>query len=123
MPSLSATQPSEKIMQQDIPGKPCKVIEGDMLTLNKKNYVCIVDYHSKFPIVKRAEEMSAERLITACKAMFSEYGLPKKTMSDADGNFISDKFRKFFMCMNIEQVTSLSYHHQSNGQVEVCIKL
>ena len=24
--------------------------------------------------------------------------------------------------MNIEQVTSLSLHHQSNGQVETCIK-
>ena len=24
--------------------------------------------------------------------------------------------------MNIEQVTSSSYHHQSNGQVEACMK-
>ena len=43
-------------------------------------------------------------------------------MSDAGGNFISDKFRQFCRCMNIEQVTSPSYHHQSNSQVEACIK-
>ena len=32
--------------------------------------------------------MSAESLIIACKAIFPEYGLPKKIMSDAGGNFI-----------------------------------
>ena len=42
-------------------------------------------------------------------------------MSDVGGNFISDKFRQFCKCMNIEQVTSF-YHHQSNGLVGVCIK-
>ena len=43
-------------------------------------------------------------------------------MSDAGGNFISDKFRQFCKRMNIEQASSSSYHHQSNGQVEACIK-
>ena len=93
-----------------------------MFTLNKKYYLCIVDYHSKFPIVNRAEDMSAESLIVACKVIFSEYGLPKRIMSDAGVNFISDKFRKFCKCMNIEQVTSSSYCHQSNSHVEACIK-
>ena len=44
-------------------------------------------------------------------------------MSDMGGNFICDKFRQFCKNMNKEQATSLSYHHQSNRQVEVCIKL
>ena len=47
------------------------------------------------------------------------FRLPKKIISDAGGNFISDKFRQFCKSMNIEQVTSSSYHHQSNSQVEV----
>ena len=52
----------------------------------------------------------------------SEYGLPKTIMSDTGGNFISDKFRQFCKCMNIEQVTLSSYHHHSKGQAESCIK-
>ena len=47
---------------------------------------------------------------------------PKKIMSDAGSYFISDKFRQVCKCMKIEQVTPLSYHHQSNSEVEVCIK-
>ena len=47
--------------------------------------------------------------------------MPKKIMSDSGDNFISDKFKTFCKSLNIEQAFS-SYHHQSNGQVEVCIK-
>ena len=116
------TKPREKIIHQDIPGKPLEVIGADIFTFNNKYYLCIVDYHSKFAIVKRVEDMSTESLILAHKAIFSKYGLPKRIMSDAGGNFISDKFRQFCKCMNIEQVTTLSCHHQSKGQAESCIK-
>ena len=43
-------------------------------------------------------------------------------MSDAGGNFISDKFKQFCKRMKIEQATSSSCHHQSNRQVEACLK-
>ena len=89
------TQPREKIIHDSIPGKPLEVIGVDMFTLNNKNYLSILDYHSKCPILKRSEDMSAESLIPACKNIFSEYGLLKKIMSDAVGNFISDTFRQF----------------------------
>ena len=89
---------------------------------NNKKYLCIVDYHSKFLIVKKAEDMSAQSLVLACKAIFSEFGLPKKIMPDVGGNFISDQFKQFCKNMNVEQAMSSSYHQQSNRQVEVCIK-
>ena len=54
--------------------------------------------------------------------LFSEYGLPKKIMSDWGGNFISDKFKTFSRSLNIEQEFISSYCHQSNRQVEACIK-
>ena len=43
-------------------------------------------------------------------------------MSEAGSNFISDKFKIVCRNLNIELAVSLSYHHQSNGQVEVHIK-
>ena len=91
-------------------------------TLNNKNHLCIAGYHSKFLIVKKTEDMSADSLILSCKVIFSEFGLPKKIMSDWGGNFTLDKFKWFCKKMIIEQATSLSYHQQNNGQVEACIK-
>ena len=93
-----------------------------MITLHSKNYLCIVDYHSKFPVIKNNEDLSADSLILACKSIFSEYCLPKKIMSVARGNFISDKFKRFCQNLNIEQVVSSIYQHQRDGQVDVCIK-
>ena len=83
-------------------------IGADIFTLNNKNYLCIVDYHSKFPIVKRAEDMSIKKLNNS---YIFRIWIAKKVMSDAGGNFISDKFRQFYKCMNIEQNASLSYNH------------
>ena len=43
-------------------------------------------------------------------------------MSESGGNFISDKFKRFYKNLNIKQAVSSLYHHQSNGQMEACIK-
>ena len=42
---------------------------------NNKNYLCIIDYHSKFPVVKRMKGLSAENLITTAKVISAEYGI------------------------------------------------
>ena len=57
-----------------------------MFTLNNKNYLGIVDYHSKFAVIKKREDLSADSLILTCKSIFSEYGLPKEIMSETGGN-------------------------------------
>ena len=93
-----------------------------MFTLNNKHYLFIVDYHSEFPNIKKTEDLSADSLILTCKAIFAEYGLPKKIMSDSGGNFVSDELKTFCENLNIEHVFSSSYHHQSDEQVEACIK-
>ena len=47
------TQPKEQIIHPKIPRKPWEVVGADMSTLHNKNYLCILDYHSKFPVIKR----------------------------------------------------------------------
>ena len=112
----------KKKSHDEILGKPWEIVETDMFILHNKYYLCIFDYFSKFPVIKMTEDLSADSLMLACKIIFSEYGLPKKIMSDASGNFISDKFKRFCHSLTIEQAVSSSHHHESNGQVEVCIK-
>ena len=99
-----------------------EVLGADIFHFNNKNYLCIVDYHSKFPVVKRLEVLSAESLATTIKVIFAEYGIPHKLMSDAGTNFVSDKFQKLCNIINVEHTVLLAYHHQSNGQVKACIK-
>ena len=115
-------QPKEKIIHHDIPLRPWEVVGADIFHFNNRNYLCVIDYNSKCPIVKRLEGLSVENLINTVKIIFTKYGIPQKIMSDAGTNFVSDRFQQFCKTINIEQAVSLVYHHQSNGQVEACIK-
>ena len=70
------TQPKEKIFHHDIPLRPWEVLGADISHFNNKNYLCIVDYHSKFPVIKRLEGLSTENLIATAKVIFAEDGIP-----------------------------------------------
>ena len=84
------TQPKEKITHHDVPLRPWEVLQVDVFQLNNKNYLCVVDYHSKFPVIKRMEGLSAENLTATVKIIFAEYALPCRFMSDAGSNIVSE---------------------------------
>ena len=85
-------QPKEKISHHDIPLRLWEVTGADVFHFNNKNYLCIIDYNSKFPVIKRLEGLSAESLINILKIIFAKYGIPRKIMSNAGTNFVSDRF-------------------------------
>ena len=115
-------QPNKKTIHHDIPIRPWDVVGVDKLQIIAKNYLCIVDYHSKFLVVKKMEGLSADSLILALKVVFVEYSIPKRVISETGGNFISEKCKNFYNSLNIEQAVSLLYPHWRNRQVEACIK-
>ena len=66
----------EDILHHDIPLRPWEVLGAEVFHFNNKNYLCIVDYHSKFPVIKRMEGLSMESLSATIKIIFAEYGIP-----------------------------------------------
>ena len=72
--------------------------------------------------MKKADNLSAGGLAGAAMIVLKEFGLPKKIVSDAGTNFVLDQFQQFCRQLNIEHVITSSFHHQSNSQVEACIK-
>ena len=112
----------KKIIHHEIPLRPWEAVGADVFHFNDINYLCVVDYSSKFPIVRKFQGLSVEHLINEIAAIFAEYGIPQKLMSDAGTNFDSEKFRHFCRSINVEQAVSSAYHHQSNGQVKAYIK-
>ena len=50
-PTFQQTQ--DKIIHHNIPAKPWEMVGTYMFTLNNKHYPCIVQYHSKFPVIKK----------------------------------------------------------------------
>ena len=112
-------QPKEKIVHHDIPLRSWEVLGVDICHFNNKNYLCIIDYHSKFPVIKRMKGLSTE---SNCNNKGDICRIQNRLMSDAGTNFISERFRRFCSRLNIDQTLLSAYHHQSNGWVEACIK-
>ena len=46
-------RPKEKIIHSEILDKQWEVFGMDMFTLHNKIHLCIVDYHRKFPVIKK----------------------------------------------------------------------
>ena len=65
-----------------------------MSSLCNKPYLCTLDYHSKFLIIRKTEDFSVDNLILACTVTFAEYGLPKKIIIDLSNNFVLEKIEK-----------------------------
>ena len=113
-------QPQEKTIPYKLQRSPWETLGADIFSINNETLLCIVDYHNKFPVVKTADRLSPYDLIRATRVMFAEFG--QKIVSDAGMNFMLDHFKKFCRQLNIDWTIISSYHHQSNGQVKVCIK-
>ena len=64
------------------------MIGADMFMINNKNLLYIVDYFSKFPVVRKMESMLAKDLIQAVKVVFTQFGLLRKLVSDAGTIFM-----------------------------------
>ena len=113
MCDFQVTQPKYKILSHEI---PCRLrllecAQPDIFSINNKHYLCIVDYHSMFSVIKQVKGFPADNLIKTCKIIFAEYGLPRRLISGAGSNFL-----------DIYHMVSSSCNHQSNGQAEACIK-
>ena len=75
------TQPQDEVLHYEIPCTPWEVAGVDVFVVSNKTLLCIVDYHSKFHIVKKVNSLSADDLVQITKLIFADYGLLKKTVS------------------------------------------
>ena len=103
--------------------KPWEVVGADIFTVKNITLLYIIDYYSKFPVIKKTDSLLAANLFRVVKIVFAEFGLPKKIVYDAGTNFMSDKYRHLCRQMNMELVITSLYNHQSNSQVVACIKV
>ena len=71
-------QPKEQMVHHKNPRKPWEVVGADMFALHNKKYICIVDYYSKFPVIKEMEDLSAGNLTLICKIIFQNVVYPRK---------------------------------------------
>ena len=111
------SQTKETMQSHEVPRGPWIKLGMDLFEHNKRQYLLIVDYFSKFPFIRKLHGLSTGTVINELKGIFSENGIPKVIISDGGPQFRSE-FRNFAQEWGFQHIQSSPYHHQSNGEAE-----
>lgn len=112
----------EPLVVHDVPQRPWQKVGCDLVTIEQMDYMCTVDYYSRYFEVDRLEKKTASAVIKRLKRHFSNHGIPNFLQTDNGSPFNSAEFREFAMTYEFELVTSSPNYPQSNGRVENAVK-
>ena len=114
----------ETLLPHDIPKTPWTKVACDLFTIYGKDYLLIVDYHSKyFEVAPLEKPADAPSVIRATKKIFSRHGIPKSVFSDNGPQFVANEYKQFAKTWDFDHTDTSSPHFpQSNGLVERTIQ-
>jgi transposase InsO family protein len=112
-------QNKEPLMPYPIPPYPFHTVGVDLMMVDQKSYLVLVDYLAKWSVVRVLEANNSSRtVINALREVFSDFGTPEIVISDNGPQFSSGEFKQFCRAESITHNTSSPLHPSGNGQVE-----
>lgn len=109
----------EPLIPFPIPQYPFQTVGVDLFVISGENYAMIIDYLTKWPVVKPLRQSTSSRaVIKVLQGVFSDYGVPEKLISDNASQFTCSEFGEFCSDNQIKHSTSSPLHSSGNGQVE-----
>jgi transposase InsO family protein len=109
-------------MSQPVPERPWARVAVDLFTLEKKDYVIMVDDYSNYFEVNVLNQTTTTAIITSMKSHFARHGIPEEVRSDSGPRFSSTSFENFAKEWDFKHVTSSLHYPQAKGKVENAIK-
>ena len=101
----------------DVPRGPWMKLGINLFEHNIKQYILMLDYFNKFPIIYRLYRLSTGTVITKLKGLFSENSILEVIIPDGGPQFRSE-FSNFAHEWGFQHIQCSPYHHQSNGEAE-----
>ena len=111
-------QPKLPIMQPDLPTRPWEKLGTDIFEFDGKKYLMVVDYYSRFPVIRLLDNMTSHAVCNHFTSVLAEYGLPATIISDFGSQYISERFKTKCKLSGITLRFSSPYHHQANSLAE-----
>ena len=73
----SRSQTHEPLQSHPTPEIPWHTVATDLFEIKNSKYLLIVDYYSRFPVLRKLVNTTSRVLIQEMKAVFAELGSPK----------------------------------------------
>ena len=107
----------------DIPPHPWHTLGSDLFYFRRQDFLVLVDYFSKFPVVRKLPNSTTEAVKKELHAIFLEFGIPFVFRSDNGPCYASEDFKAFLQECRVVHYTSSPHYPQSNGLAEATVKL
>ena len=118
----SKSQRSEPLQSHPTPELPWDTVATDLFKTKNSNYLLLVDYYSRFPVLCKLGSTASKALVQEMKAVFVEPGVPNVIVSDGGPQYTSAEFKDFTKQWKIEHRVSSPRNSQSNGMAECCVQ-
>ena len=90
----------------EVPAVPWSKVTTDIFHYESQPYLLIVDYTSRFPIVRRLKSMSAQNITEHFKSIFLEYGWAHTLVSDNGPCYAAEMFTNLMKEYAVNHITS-----------------
>ena len=115
-------QPAEPLITSELPELPFQKIGTDLFEWEKRTYLLVVDYYSRYIEIALLKRTTSSEVITHLKSIFARHGIPELIVSDNGPQYSSEEFSKFVQEYQCRHVTSSPLYPQSNGEAERAVK-
>ena len=110
------------VLAREIPFAPWTLVEMDIFTCKDLTFLLTVDVTSRFPVVRILSSETTRSVLNAIKGIYSNFGLPKRVLTDNGACFRSRDFNEFHAKLGVMVEHSSAYNHQSMGSVKHMVK-
>ena len=107
----------------EVPPHPWHTLGSDLFYFQRVDFLVVVDYFSKFLIVRKIPSSTSSAVIKELGMIFSEFGNPQIFRSDNGPCYLSQEFKFFMQNWLVEHRTSSPHYPQSNGLAESMVKV
>ena len=105
------------LFSHEVPGRPWQKLGADILEFRGENYLCVVDYYSKFPQVNLLSSTTSSSVVVNLKSIFARHGVPDELLAD-NMSFASRDLQDFASSWGYQLITSSPGYPRSNGMSE-----
>lgn len=112
----------EPLIALSYPSIPWTRLGTDLFELDKKTYIVVVDYTSRWFEVKQLNTVTSSAVIRVLCELFATHGIPDTIISDNGPQYACQEFKEFAKDWGFKHVTSSPVYPQGNGEVERAVQ-
>ena len=116
--AAASEKPHAEPMQIVDPSSPWGKLGIDIVFLEGRPMLSVVDYATRFVEVIEMQSTSSEEVIKILSEIFARFGIPFEIVSDNGKQFVSGEMFNFCKRLRIRHIRSSPRYPQSNGRIE-----